>query len=132
MKLQFYLGLETTPLVRITSLEKNVLASYDHYDDTIYVNANYIDEKDGYDYIETITHECFHAWEYALIEFSDDLESTMIYPYNRIVVYQEELTNYVSGSDNFDNYSNQKVEEDAREYAYIRKILYKQAINRND
>ena len=69
--------------------------------------------------VEIICHECYHAYEYSMIE----LYLTTPEAYRSLEVFEPvkqyivEFNNYVDGSDDFERYYNQACEANARAYA---------------
>lgn len=125
------LGLEETPLVRIQNMKDSLLGSYSEEENLIRINVDHLEDQDKSQYIKTIAHECFHAWEYKIIDVYGSLQNDNIkglYPYNKASIYKNELDNYVSGGDDYKKYSSQAVEQDAEAYGNSRCQLYMEKI----
>lgn len=92
-----------------------------HYDEArhrITVDLRYMETGTAEELLNTVCHECYHAYEYSMAELYGMLPEkyTSLYAVSRAGQYQAEFSDYSDGGD-FDIYYDQVVEYDARKYA---------------
>ena len=91
---------------------------------TIEINDAYL-SKAGYseeDVLNTVLHECYHYYEEKAVEMYDQLlamgyEADRMPDLERIKNYKDAGEQYISAYDNFDKYSENYLEREARAYA---------------
>lgn len=111
-------------------LEKRTIGAYDHLQRQVQID---LDKHTGYEsleYINTVLHECRHAYQHDCIE-SLDWNSTEVQTgiyFSEARNWQYEHANYVSASEDGDVYYNQWIEKDARYYAEDGVSVYQQYI----
>lgn len=130
-----HLGLAKQPEVKIEAMDKNLAGTFSKNINTISINIDLLTDNSsnrGYKLLKTICHECFHAWEYQLVDTYNSCKDEKVkstYPYNMAPQYAENFTSYVSANDNKRKYETQKVESDAYAYEEIRYKDYEYALN---
>lgn len=121
------LGLQT-PQISIKSryFENNLLGAYMRADHTILINAKLLKET-AEEALVCTAHECFHALQYDLVEFYDSVpdEKKKLMIFNTVEKYKTEFSNYKDGyCEDFDDYYDQSVEEDARSFSNYAPDVY--------
>lgn len=99
----------------------------------IYINYKHLNEGDVEDVLKTIIHEMHHAFVYHTIE-NIDYNSKLVqdnYYYKQARDWKKNSENYISSGVNFDEYEDQPIEKDAREYAEKRVQYYLTYISEN-
>ena len=130
-----HLGLTIIPTVKTDSIDSTIVGSYSHADNIIKVNFDYLSDssKDrGMKMVSTILHECFHAWEYQIVDVYQNCKDERVkntYPYNQAKKYYSEIENYVSATDDLKEYEKQIIEADAYAYEEGRLKDYKNTIS---
>lgn len=123
-----YLGI-SRPLnitIKYTVDENDYISSYLDESSLIYVNSYYLDHFTGYEMLESVLHECYHAYQYELIKVYNSAENKHLALFEDVPKYIDEFNNYKNG----DGYSSQLCEKNARKYAayglkdYKDKIAY--------
>ena len=129
-----HLGLTEMPTVRTDSMDNTIVGSYLHVDNIIRINFDKLSDssKDrGMKLVATILHECFHAWEYQIVDVYQSCQDERVkntYPYNQARRYYSELEGYISSNDDLKEYEKQLVEGDAYAYEDARSKDYENAI----
>lgn len=129
-----HLGLREIPTVRVSSMDKNIVGSYVHADNTIKINFDKLSDSNdnrGMKMISTILHECFHAWEHQIVDVYQNCQDERVlstYPYNQASRYYSEIEDYVSATDDVKKYEKQAIEADAYAYEDVRLKDYDKAI----
>ncbi|WP_027296441.1 hypothetical protein [Robinsoniella sp. KNHs210] len=77
-----------------------------------YIIDTYTPEK-SYFLFTTITHEMRHAYQHAAVDHPTDYQVDK----DTINSWKDNFKNYISSDDGYENYRNQPVESDAREFA---------------
>jgi len=108
----------------------SVMGYYDHSDRTVNVNCSAFEEASPEYLVSVLLHEVYHGVEYALVEIylSTDTEYRDLKIFGKAPIYLDELTNYVNGSEDYEKYHAQLIEEDSRKYAEERVQQYIEAI----
>ena len=123
-----YLGI-SRPLnitVKYTLGENDYISSYLDESSLIYVNSYYLDHFTGYEMLESVLHECYHAYQHELIKVYNSAKNKHLALFEDVPTYIDEFNNYKNG----DGYSSQLCEKNARKYAaygledYKDKIAY--------
>lgn len=104
---------------------------YDTTENEIVLNpARLSDGAGAEEALDTLLHECFHAYESACVEAVDwESVDVSLEPYCRAADWRNDFLSYKNADGEADfkeylNYYNQAVEEDAREYSAWRTPLY--------
>jgi len=123
-------GISHELLVGTAALEGNTLAYYCEPQHQIVIDVDYL--KLGYSYalLESIIHECTHAYQYEQIDLYKkvDEEARNLLMFYEASVYLEEFSDYEDGNEDFERYYGQLAEVNARKAGeigaeeYIRKI----------
>lgn len=120
-----YLGIpEITVCTEV--LEEDTLGHYVDNTRTVTLNLSYLAYADAYTMLLTICHECYHAYQYRLVDLYDELapdhqELLLFYEASQ---YKEEFENYIDGSEDYLAYVNQWCESDSDDYAASAVIDY--------
>lgn len=89
---------------------------YTNSDNQVSINSYIIDTyppEDSYFLFTTITHEMRHAYQHAAVDNPTDYQVNK----ETLEQWEENFDNYISSSDNYQDYLNQPVEDDARTFA---------------
>ena len=119
-----YLGVANTITVKSAVLEDNVLGEYLDEKYTILIDLDHLNTASARSVLNTITHECYHCYQFRLIDLYDNSNEIdrNLAMFNHVEEYKEEFINY--NSDGGYEYYNQSVEVDAREYAQAAVVDY--------
>jgi len=125
-----YLGLPQVTVSLVEMERPSVMGYYDHSDRTVNVNCSAFEEASPEYLVSVLLHEVYHGVEYALVEIylSTDTEYRDLKIFGKAPIYLDELTNYVNGSEDYEKYHAQLIEEDSRKYAEERVQQYIEAI----
>lgn len=111
-------------------LENRVIGAYDHAGREAQIDMAKHEGDDPLEYVNTILHECRHAYQHDCIDsldWADPQVQTGLY-YAQARRWQYEHANYVSSAEDHDAYYNQAIEQDARAYAEEGVYVYRQYI----
>lgn len=113
-----YLGIDRVR-VEIRRLEEMTLGHYNDYDKSIVINRDWLEKMDGFEVLEVLCHEAFHAYQYRLIDMYMEMddEQRELYLFRDADRYQWEFSNYINGSEDYDAYAAQLCEIDSDAYA---------------
>lgn len=123
-------GITHELLVGIAALDGNTLAYYCEPQHQIVIDIDYLKLGYSYELLESIIHECTHAYQYEQINLYKkvDEESRNLLMFYEASVYLEEFSDYVDGNKDFERYYGQLAEINARKAGedgakeYIRRI----------
>ncbi len=107
----------------------SVLGEHNSITDTIFINIEHLEDGPVYDVLDTLLHETRHAWQNAVIEMYTRVEGRLSEQDMQLELFRQAkqflLNNddYTSGSDDFDAYFGQPMEEDSRRWAEQRLLL---------
>lgn len=124
-----YMGIAPVIVVNC-NLENRTIGAYDHSKRRVQID---LEKHTGYDpleYVNTVLHECRHAYQHDCVESLDWNDSQVqngVY-FAQARTWRYEQNNYVSASENRDLYYNQLTEKDARYYAEEGSQVYQQYI----
>lgn len=121
------LGVQSSIRIKSRYFENNLQGAYLMVDRTVLINTQLLKEGKPREILECCTHECFHALQHELVELydsvSEDQRNLMIF--NTVEEYKTEFASYQDGyGEDFDQYYDQKVEEDARSYSSYAPDIY--------
>ena len=118
------LGVNKTLKLVPDHLEQNTLGCYSDYDHIIKINIEHLSNSRSHDVLETVLHECRHAYQYKTIEMLNEIgdEYENLYLCRELEQLKEGFENYEVGS--IDWYWHNPVEIDARHYAEDRIKVY--------
>lgn len=113
-----WLGIEPPTLVA-ADLGDDVLGQYDNKQATVFLSTDELCRKDAFVCISTLLHELRHCYQFRVVESIDwSRDKSMLRYYSEAAAWRNELMSYVSGGgDSFDEYYEQAIEVDARDYA---------------
>lgn len=125
-----YYGISHELLVGTADLEGNTLASYCEQNHQIVIDVDYLNLGYSYALLESLIHECTHAYQYEQIDLyrKVDEESRNLLMFYEASVYLEEFSDYEDGNKDFASYYGQLAEINARKAGedgaeeYIRRI----------
>lgn len=114
-----YLGLPYSLEVKAMVLENKVLAAYSYEDHMIKMDYESLKNCKLEEAIESLAHECRHAYQRALIELykSSDSKYNELYIFRYVPNFIKEFDNYIDAANDYEGYSKQWVEIDANAYA---------------
>lgn len=101
------------------SKKDSVLGEYDPINHVIMINIDHLEKDPPQEVLDTIVHECYHAYQWCLAHlFADsDEQYQELYLFTDAKQYINEFSNYHDGGDSYEDYYYQSVEVDARIYA---------------
>ncbi len=125
-----YNGISHEVYLGTAELSGSTLAHYDDSKYQIVIDINHLDD-DGYEVLETIIHECTHAYQHEQVELyrSLDEKSRNLLMFWEVSEYMDEFENYIDGSEDPYGYYLQLAEIDARERAEKDSLEYIERIN---
>lgn len=97
-------------------LSEGTLAYYSETQHQIVIDLEYLNSSHSYDVLETLIHECTHAYQYEQVALYQKLdeESRNLLMFYDASVYLEEFADYEDGSEDFFLYYSQLAEINAR------------------
>lgn len=126
------LGIEATEIVVINDkLGEYTCGYYSDKEKQIYLNISQISGEGLQDNLRTVCHEVFHAYEHYVVE-NIDFDSNMVksnYYFMNARKWKDNINKYVPGIVDYDMYSEQPLEADARQYAEERVNAYIEKMN---
>lgn len=113
-----HLGIERVR-VRLRELGDTTLGSYADAIRTITINREWLADMDGFEALEVLCHECFHAYQHRLVDLYTELETDQrqLFAFHRADHYETEFANYIDGDVDYEGYSQQWCEIDSEAYA---------------
>ena len=90
--------------------------------------TKHLEEDPGFDILESCLHECYHSYQYELVNLYNNAsdEQKQLAVFASVKSYKEEFANYKCGDD---EYYQQECEIDARSYGRYEVQVYKNIIN---
>ena len=125
------LGIPHELKVSIGSAKQNVIAHYREQCYSITFNSDMIDDLTASKALHTILHECYHAYQYCLVDLLKDADEKYynISDVQKALKYQVEFSSYEDGATDYDSYADQWCEYYANDYADICSEKYRIEIN---
>ena len=124
-----YMGINPVVVVNC-HLENQTIGAYDHSERQVHIDLEKHNGYDSLEYVNTILHECRHAYQHDCVDSLDwdnsQVQSGIYFAQARTWRYEQ--NNYVSANENRDAYLNQMTEKDARYYADEGSQIYQQYI----
>lgn len=111
--------------VACEELYDEVMAQYCEATYTVTINEKHIDTCSGFSLQKVICHECYHAYQFAMLKGNDaygQLSGDQLH--RKQEVYRAELANYCSVHTDREKYNAQTIETDADAYAEKASIKY--------
>lgn len=115
-----YLGIPYRLSVSVVEMERNsVRGYYSHKNHGICLNRVLVDTMSAEENLSTLLHEVYHAFEFAVVEVYEETDASFqnLRFFENAWAYSEEFDNYISGTEDFDAYRNQLVEQDSNAYS---------------
>ena len=115
-----YLGVPHELWVGAAELEDGVQGRYNSVTNQIALSLDHLAEDDVDDVLDTVLHECYHAYQHSLVELYGQSPERYrdLQLFSAAQDYAEEMADYQHGDgDNFRAYYFQRMEQDARAYA---------------
>ena len=114
-----YLGIPQMMTVVANDLESYVLGQYVEGTYRIEISTEHIKNSSPEAVLNTILHESYHCYQEQCIKVYEKLspEERNLMLFYHTAKYSDEFNNYKDGSEDMEEYWNQQVEIDAREYA---------------
>ena len=126
------LGIEAADIVVINDkLGEYTCGYYSDEEKQICLNVSQISGKGLQDNLRTVCHEVFHAYEHYVVE-TIDFDSEIVqnnYYYENAREWRDNINKYVPAIVDYDMYSDQPLEADARQYADDRVAAYIERMN---
>ena len=125
------LGIPHELKVSIGSAKPNVLAHYREQYYSITFNSDMIDDITASEALRAILHECYHAYQYCLVDLLKDADEKYynISDVQKALKYKAEFSSYEDGATDYDSYADQWCEYYANDYADICSEKYRIEIN---
>lgn len=119
---------------KVEDLDDRLWGTYWHFDKSITIDKYHLENDDVYDVVNTACHETRHLYQHTIIDLYEnkDKDWKNLATKEDIQAYKNDFDNYVSaldGDEYFDEYYNQYVEIDAREYGTNRAEYYMSLVN---
>lgn len=141
---QIILNIETTyfgssipiPIkIRPISSENGTGTTYAYYnngEETIYLNESVFNDLDVEDALYIVLHETYHVFQHEQKKLYESVPDELknLSTLSSAKECKEGLDNYISSSENYSEYKNQSIEQDANDYAYITTREYLKLIKR--
>ena len=117
--LQTVVNIEATYLtispitLKSTKLENNAVGQYSYDENIIYIDSEFLAISDSPDVLDTICHECRHAYQHYVVdmlEWSQDSVSSHYY-YRSAQQWKLELNDYRDGQLNYVTYYQQSIDK---------------------
>lgn len=111
-----YLGISHEIGVGTADLSEGTLAYYSEIQHKIVIDLEHLNNSHSYEVLETLIHECTHAYQYEQVTLYQKLdeESRNLLMFYDASVYLEEFADYEDGSEDFFLYYSQLAEINAR------------------
>ncbi len=121
-----YNGISHEVNVGARELGDNLHACYAESIHQIIIDIGYLEDSDGYKVLETLIHECAHAYQHEQVKVycALDEKSRNLLMFDDISIYLNEFRKYEDGDDSYTDYYGQLVEKNARETAKESMQLY--------
>lgn len=128
------LGIEAVDIVVINDkLDEYTCGYYSDEKKQICLSISQISGEGLQDNLRTVCHEVFHAYEHYVVE-TIDFDSEMVqnnYYFENAREWRDNINKYVPAIVDYDMYSAQPLEADARQYADDRVAAYMEKMNAN-
>ena len=132
-----YLGLGVKPLLLVTPMTDDYVGFYDNLSNTVYIDTNHLKNDTGYEVLDTLCHEMYHAYEYLeldlymmIINDNDYARFDNMLLFYNAYIYSDELTDeYISADTDYESYYWQLCESNSRSYAENSVLDYQQRID---
>ena len=121
------LGIKSPLFIKTRILENNLLGTYINSSKTIIINYKLLEKGTPEEILECLTHECFHSFQYELVDLYDSLsdEQKKLYIFQFVQDYKNEFAQYKNGyCSDFNEYYGQSIEENSRSYASYAPDIY--------
>jgi len=126
------LGIEAVDIVVINDkLGEYTCGYYSDEEKQICLSISQISGEGLQDNLRTVCHEVFHAFEHYVVE-TIDFDSEMVqnnYYFESAREWRDNISRYVPAIVDYDMYSDQPLEADARQYAEDRVAVYMEKMN---
>ena len=127
------LGISHEVNVRADSLGLGTYGTYDFNKHEVTINTQVLMDDDSTEAVKTLCHELRHAFQHDVTDayLSLDEEYQQLAVFDDVRKYYENLDDYQNASrDGFEEYENQTVEADSREYSEKRTAFYFQTVDK--
>lgn len=128
-----HLGISHEINVRADSLGLGTYGTYDHPKHEVTINTQVLMDDDPSDATVTLCHELRHAYQHDSADafLSLDKEYQQLAVFDDMRDFYENFEDYQNATlDGFEEYENQKVESDSREYSEQRAAFYFWAVDK--
>ena len=103
----------------IEPLAENLLGCYVHSTRTVKINLGYLKEEDMETMVKTVLHECYHAYQFELVEIylaaDPEYKDTRIF--SEAESYLDEFNNYIKAEEDPEGYRMQDCEWESNFHA---------------
>lgn len=127
------LGISHEVNVRADSLGLGTYGTYDHSKHEVTINTQVLMDDDSTEAVKTLCHELRHAYQHDSADafLSLDREYQQLKIFDDMRAFYENFEDYQSASrDGFEEYENQTVEADSREYSEEQATFYFRAVDK--
>lgn len=113
-----YLGVPHELFVGAGMLDEGTVGCYNPVTNQIALSLDHLAEDDVEEVLDTVLHECYHAYQRSLVELYGQSPERYrdLQIFSAAQDYAEEMADYQDGTD-FSAYYSQRCEQDARRYA---------------
>ena len=113
-----YLGIPHELYVGTGNPKDTELGYYADNTHEIVLNIDFLTSCSAYEAVETVAHECYHAYQHRIIDAYDELDDDLkgLYIFDDAVIYKEEFLNYIDSEKDPIGYWNMSCEMDCRKY----------------
>lgn len=124
------LGIQHPIYIKSKVFENDLLGEYIESEKTVLINTKLLNEGTVEEVITCITHECFHSYQHNLVNLYNSVndEQKHLAVFDKAREYKDEFADY-KGGDCFDEYYNQTVESDSRNYSEYAANIYIRSTN---
>lgn len=114
-----YLGIRHEVYLTADSLDEDTQGQYVAKEHKIVIDINHLKNSPVTKLVETVAHECHHAYTFQLVAAYQTLpdEYKNLLMFYDAQLYEEEYSNYIDGDDDYAGYATQYCEMQARAYA---------------
>lgn len=105
----------------ISSENGTTYAYYNNGEETIYLNESVFNDLDVEDALYIVLHETYHVYQHEQKKLYESVPDELkdLSTLSSAKECKEGLDNYISSGENYSEYKNQSIEQDADDYAYI-------------
>lgn len=124
-----YFGSSIPIPIKIKSISSENGTTYAYYNngkETIYLNESVFNDLDVEDALYIVLHETYHVYQHEQKKLSESVPDELknLSMLSSAKECKEGLDNYISSGEDYSEYKNQSIEQDADAYAYVTTAEY--------